>query len=495
MAQSPGAAGLESSIAEIASDWQVPGLAVAVVRRGEVILAAGFGVREVGSDLPVTSATLFSIGSCTKAFTAAAIGTLVEEERLNWDDPAIRYLDDFAMPDPADTGRVTVRDLLGHRTGLTGGDLISWGSSFSRREIVERVPYLEQTAPLRSEYHYDNNTYVAAGEVAAAVAGMSWDQLVSRRLLLPLAMDATVTTITAIADGADRASPHAVVNGELRPIAPMNEDNCAAAGSIWSSVDDMTRWMRMLLARGAWEGQTVLGAEAVDEMFQMQTPIRSEKSDTSLPPAVRPTFEGYGMGWELLDYRGHKVVRHGGQTDGMVAQVTLVPDLDLGLVILLNRHDSDAFKPVEYLILDAMLGVDQPVEWSRVMRPPDPSIPAAPLRAAAAARPRGPGFNERYTGRYTNPAVGSAAIVVKDGRLSLVLDRTPLYGGSLEHLTGDTFLVRRSYPLVDPSPVEFHTDPHGSIVGFTMLPDATEWLASMPYRFDRSPPENDQPDD
>ncbi len=301
-------------------------MSVAVVQRGEVVLAAGFGLRQIHRPEPVSSTTLFSIGSCTKAFTAAVVGTLVEQERLRWDDPVVAHLSRFAMPDPAETARVTLRDLLAHRTGLTGGDLISWGSTFQRLEIVERLRYLDQAAPLRSEFKYNNNTYVAAGEVAAAAAGTSWDQLVKSRILGPLGMERTVTSITSIPPAADRATPHAVVNGVLLVVPAMNEDNCAAAGAIWSSATEMTHWVRMLLAHGVWGKRTVLGIETVDEMFRIHTPIRIDDSDEQLPLVARPTFEGYGMGWNLHDYRGHTVVSHGGQSDGMVAQVTLVPE-------------------------------------------------------------------------------------------------------------------------------------------------------------------------
>lgn len=491
-AQLADASAVESAIGEVLVDWQVPGMAVAVVRHGEVVLATGLGVRKLGTSEPVTPHTLFSIGSCTKAFTAAAVGTLVEEERLGWDDPVVRHLDSFVMPDPADSGRVTVRDLLAHRTGLSGGDLISWGSTFSRREIVERIHALRQSSPLRTEYHYDNNTYVAAGEVAAEVAGTSWDRLVADRLLGPLGMDATVTSITSISADADRAAPHAPVDGSMRPIEPINEDNCAAAGAIWSSVLDMTHWVRMLLDRGAWGGRTVLQSSTVDEMFQMQIPYRQTDTDESRPPVARPTFEGYGLGWNLHDYRGLKVVSHGGQTDGMVAQVTLVPERGFGIVILLNRHESDAFKPVEHLLLDALIGADPAVDWSAVFRPPKADVPPQPSRFAATPAPLLESFDP-YTGRYVSPVVGAATVSIEGGRLQLVLDRTPLYGGSLQHLHGDTFMVHRSYPLVDPSPVEFHADSEGAIVSFTLLPDDTEWLASMPYLFERDEPAGESP--
>jgi CubicO group peptidase (beta-lactamase class C family) len=477
---------LRVAIAEVVADWEVPGMAVAVVAADEVVLAEGFGVRETGRPEPVTPDTLFSIGSCTKSFTAAAIGLLVEEERVGWDDPAVRYLRGFAMPDPADTGRVTIRDLLGHRTGLAGGDLISWGSTFSRREIVERLRFLEPASPLRDAYHYGNNTYVAAGEVIPSVTGQSWESFVAERLLAPAGMTATVTGIGRIPAGADRATPHAEVAGRLAAIPPMNEDNCAAAGAIWSSASDMSRWIRLLLAGGVADGRRVLTPETIFELWQVQIPIPTDRHDELSSSELPPRFAGYGLGWFLRDYRGLKFVSHGGQSDGMVAQVALVPEQRIGLVILTNRHSSDAYKPVAHLILDTLLGVADPPDWNRlILEEQRAASEVEPAVIASGSEPLTADQLRRFSGSYRSPAIGDAEVSLAAGALSLRLSRTPLYGGRLEPAGEHRFLVRRDYPLVEASPLVFRVDGSGRITGFALEPDATEWLASIPYEFDR----------
>lgn len=468
------------------ADWNVPGMGLAVVAGGEVVMAEGFGVRQVGRPEPATADTLFGIGSCTKAFTAAAIGLLVEDGRLHWDDPVIRYLHGFEMPDRSDSGRVTVRDLLGHRTGLSGGDLISWGSTFTRQQIVERIRFLAPAASLRSEFHYNNNTYVAAGELIPAVTGRSWDDVVASRLLTPLGMSHTVTGVGLIAADANRASPHALVDGALAAIPPMNEHNCAAAGAIWSSASDMARWIRMLLDGGSIDGRRILRRSTIDELWQVQIPIAAGQADEGAPPALHAHFAGYGMGWFLRDERGRKLVSHGGESDGVVAQVTLIPEERIGLVILLNRHETAAFKPLSQTILDILLGVPDRPDWNRVFLASEPGPDTGgPEALPPEAGPEPPIPFEAVVGRYANPAVGDAEVRLVDGSPVLELARTPLYGGALEALGGAAFQVHRDYPLVEDSPVLFELDADGDVIGFTLQPDDTSWLASIPYAFER----------
>lgn len=283
---------LSNKLESVAADWQIRGMAVAVVKDGQLVFVRGFGIRRLGSNLPVTAHTRFSIGSCTKSFTAAVLGTLVDQQSISWDDPVIRRLHGFEMPNADDTGRVTVRDLLAHRTGLSGGDLISWGSSFSRQEVVDRIRFLLPIAPLRSAFHYNNNIYGAAGEVAQATSGRTWDELVITGFLDPLEMTSTTTSISAIPAEAERASPHAAISGLLQPIPPINEDNIAAAGSIWSTATDMAQWMLMLLGDGELADRRYLAKTTLEEMWKLQTPMPLKDEWGRWPDSARPHFSG-----------------------------------------------------------------------------------------------------------------------------------------------------------------------------------------------------------
>ena len=483
---------LASALEDVITEWAVPGMAVTVVKDGIVVFAQGFGTRRIGSDLPVTPQTRFSIGSCTKAFTAAALATLVDQDRVAWDDPVVRHLNGFEMPDPSDTGHVTLRDLLAHRTGLFGGDLISWGSTFSRQELVERIRYLEQIAPLRTQFQYNNNVFAAAGEVASAVSGISWDEVVLTHLVEPLGMAATTTTIGAIPPEVDRASPHAIVGGSLQPIPPINEDNIAAAGSIWSTAEDMGRWMLMLLGEGTLGDQKILPEAVIADLWRLEMPIPLDEEWALWPVAARPHFSGYGLGWFLYDSRGRKIITHEGMSDGMVAGVTLVPEEELGIVVLANRHDCNVVRPVLLMLLDHFAGVDELTDWSRLyldLEADEGSSTAPPDGAGAQTRTTRQSLDlEHYTGTYSNPAIGTATLTLVEGRLRIDFTNSPLYSAILKHADADVFIAHRAYPLVDPSPITFAVDTKtAEVTAFTLHPDTTEWLAGIAYRFERIP--------
>ena len=250
VAAPPPLAALEADIERARREFEIPGVAVAVVKDGRVVLAKGYGVKRQGAPAPVDVDTLFAIASNTKAFTAAALGLLVEDGKLAWDDPVTRHLPSFQMYDPYVSHEMTIRDLLTHRSGLGlgEGDLLYFPpSTFSRREIVEKVRFLRPATSFRSRYAYDNILYIVAGEVVAAVSGKTWEAFVRERLLSPLGMKDTVPNPSALPASANAATPHAHVEGVLRTVTPDDADNIAAAGGILASARDMARWVSALL--------------------------------------------------------------------------------------------------------------------------------------------------------------------------------------------------------------------------------------------------------
>ena len=480
-------AGLDAEVARAMRAFGVPGMAVAVVKDGHVILAKGYGVRRAGHPAPVDADTLFGIASNTKAFTCAAISILVEEGKLAWDDPVTKHLSDFQMYDPWVTREVTVRDLVTHRAGLGlgGGDLMWWPpTTFTRREIVRGIRFVRPVSSLRSRYAYNNVTFVAAGEVVAAVAATSWDDFVRQRLLAPLGMSRSVTSVAVNADNV--AAPHLEVKGVVGPMAPMDFANAGAAAGISSSASDMARWLTMLLecARGkeASAGRTcLLKPESIQRMWSSQTVLGTPDPPLGLEP-LKANFAAYGLGFGLRDYRGRKIVSHIGGLPGYVSQVALVPEERLGLVVLTNQEETGAFEAVTYRIFDEYLGAPvPPVDWVAAFhnRAADERNRAeAAVAKAATARDAGsrPSLPlTRYAGRYRDPWYGDATIAEEAGRLVLTMTRTPRMIADLEHWQQDTFVARwREAFMSDEAPADaylsFSLRPDASVDRVTMTP-------------------------
>ena len=483
----PPLAGLDAHVGRVLQEFGVPGMAVAVVKDGEVLLARGYGVRRAGEAAAVDGDTLFGIASNTKAFTCAALSILVEEGRLAWDDPVTKHLPAFQMYDPWVTRELTVRDLVTHRTGLGlgAGDLMWWpATTFTRGEIVRGMRWVKPASSLRSRYAYNNVAFVAAGEVVAAVSGTSWDAFVEERILRPLGMSRTTSTFAA-AD-ANGAAPHLELKGAVVPIAPMDFTNAGAAAALQSSASDMARWLAMLLECGRGKeppaGRAcVLKPESVRRLWSAQTVQGTPDPPPGLE-ATRASFAAYGLGFGLRDYRGRKVVSHGGSVPGYVSQVALVPEDRLGLVVLTNQEETGAFEAVKYRVFDEYLGAPvPPVDWIAAFRKraDDERRKAeeAVAKAAAArdATSRPSLALASYAGRYRDAWYGDVTIAESGGRLVLEMTRTPGMVADLEHWQHDTFVARwRRAWMSDEAPadayVSFALKPDASIERMTMAP-------------------------
>ncbi len=477
--KAPALAGLDAYVTRARKVFGVPGMAVAVVKDGQLVLAKGYGVRRAGEAAPVDADTLFAVASNTKAFTCAALSILVEEGKLAWDDPVTKHLPEFQMYDPWVTREVTVRDLVTHRAGLGlgGGDLMWWPpTTFTRREIVGRIRFVKPASSLRSRYAYNNVTFVAAGEVVAAAAGTSWDAFVRQRLLLPLGMSRSATSTAVPADNV--AAPHLEVKGIVGPIAPMDFGNAGAAAGISSSASDMARWLTMLLECGRGkeapaERTCVLDPESIRRMWSSQTVLGTPDPPPGLEP-LRANFAAYGLGFGLRDYRGRKVVSHTGGLPGYVSQVALVPEERLGLVVLTNQEQTGAFEAVKYRILDEYLGAPvPPVDWIAAFqkraaderKKAEAAVAKAASARDAASRPSLP--LTKYAGRYRDAWYGDATIAEEAGRLVLTMTRTPRMVADLEHWQQDTFVARwREAFMSDAAPADAY-------LSFALKPDAT----------------------
>ncbi|MEO8450161.1 MAG: serine hydrolase domain-containing protein [Gemmatimonadota bacterium] len=329
------------------------GLAVAVVKDDSIVFAKGFGVKKLGDPAPVGPKTIFAIGSTTKAFTAAALGMLVDEGRLGWDDKVTDHLPGFQLYDPAVTREITVRDLLTHRSGLSRGDRIWLGSNLSRAEVIRRVRFHKPTWSLRNTWGYQNMMFLTAGEMIPALTGTSWDDFLEERIFTPLGMTSTSTADSALNSQTDVAQPHEERDGKTITIPRRNIDNVGPAGSMHSNVLDMAQWIRFHLAGGAVAGKQLLKPATHRELFTPQMLIQSAEGLEAF--YGNTPFLAYGLGWFLFDRAGRKVVEHSGGIDGMITELIMVPEEKLGVIVLSNRTSLLAF-PIGHHIIDQYLG-------------------------------------------------------------------------------------------------------------------------------------------
>jgi CubicO group peptidase (beta-lactamase class C family) len=469
---------LDAQVARAMEAFHVPGMAVAVVKDGRVVHAKGYGVRRLGEPGAVDADTLFGIASNTKAFTSTALSILAEEGKLDFDDPVTKYLPEFEMYDPWVTREVTVRDLVTHRAGLGlgQGDLMWWpATDFTRPQIVRGIRYLKPVSSLRSRYAYSNVMFVTAGEVVARVSGESWDDFVRERIFTPLGMSRTTTSVSASRDNV--ASPHLELRRGMSPVAPMQADNCGAAGAINSSASDMARWLRMLLecagGKAAAGESCVLKAASIRRLWSAQIALATPDPPPGLE-ALRANFAAYGLGFGLRDYRGRMLVSHTGGLPGYASQVALVPEERLGLVVLTNQEQTGAFSAVMYGILDEYLGrPEPPVDWVAAFRKraddqaekAREAVRKAAASRDAASRPSLPLAS--YAGRYRDPWYGDATISLEGGRLVLNMTRTRGMLADLEHWQQDSFVARWREAFMS------DTEPADAYVSFALKPDAS----------------------
>ena len=436
---------LAAYAARAVADWGIPGLAIAVVKDDSVVFAQGFGVRKLGEPAAVTPHTLFAIGSCTKAFTAAALAMLVDSGKLAWDDPVTQYLKGFQLYDPYVTRELTVRDLLTHRSGLMRGDALWYATPYDRDEVLRRIRYLKPSWSFRSRYGYQNIMFLAAGQLVPAVTGMSWDDFVQRRLFAPLGMSATNTSVTALARAADVATPHERIAGKEQPVAWRNLDNIGPAGAINSNVLDMAQWLRLQLGAGVYRGARLISAAGLKEMHTPQTLIPLDSVTERLRPSTH--FSAYGLGWSLADYRGRKLVTHGGAIDGFRALVGLVPEERLGVVVLTNGGEQGrALTNALFLrVVDAYLG-GPAADWSaELLRVRNDELARDSAAEAKQEHERVAGTKPAldlaaYAGSYRNELYGDVTVALEQG--ALVMRFGPFYAGDLTHWHFDTFKAK-----------------------------------------------------
>ncbi len=443
----------DAYMADTLKTFKVPGIAVAIVKDGKVVLARGYGVRELGQPAKVDADTLFAIASNTKAFTAAALQMLADEGKLDMDARVIDYLPGFRMSDPYVTHEMRVRDLLAHRSGLSlgAGDLLYWPpTSYTTADVVKRLARVPIKNGFRGHYAYDNILFAVATRVIEKVSGQSYADFVREHIFKPVGMDESLIDCTYLKPGMDVATGHAPYDfKDVKPVPPMAWLNDPGAGGIYASVNDLARWMNVQLAGGRLpDGKQLFSEKSHREMWSMLTPIPIGKPPIpELAPLV-PQFSGYGEGWFLSDYRGQKLVWHTGGWPGFVSRLTLVPGQHLGVVVLTNQQSGAAFNAVTYRVLDAYLNAAHKTDWVAVY---DKAVKTAEAKADDSwakheavrdknAKPSLP--LSGYAGTYRDPWYGDIVVSNEGGRLRLRFSHTRQLVGTMTPWQHDTFIVR-----------------------------------------------------
>ena len=453
--------------------FNVPGMAVAVVEDGEVAYAKGFGVRNLDTQEPVNSETLFGIASNTKAFTSAALAMLVDEGKLNWDDKVIDHLPEFRMYDPYVTREMTIEDLLRHRSGLGlgQGDLMIWpDTDKSVEDIIHGLRYLKPASSFRSKYAYNNLMFVTAGEVVARVSGMSWNDFVEQKMLQPLGMEASRAGFSRVpSSNKNFATGHIPMDGKLHPFFVNYLEDFRGAGAIASNVEEMSLWLNTQLNNGTMQNGEQLFSEKQQKV--MWTPhINSMVSDAAFASSRRQ-FSGYGLGWSIQDYHGYKRVGHGGGILGMVSQVSLIPEEKLGVVILSNQQAFSALTSITEEIFEQALELEDKdwVEESAQKHFANKEKAYASAKPAALEQVQAALPAIHYTGTLHDNWYGDVVIEQIGDDLRIDFTHTKRLKGTLEHYTGNTFIVKWDEALLEADAfIEFEMNTQNQVKSASM---------------------------
>jgi CubicO group peptidase (beta-lactamase class C family) len=459
--------------------FNVPGIAVGVVKDGKLIHAKGYGVANLTTGKKVDENTLFGVASNSKAMTAAVLGQLVDEGKIKWDDRVTDYIPEFKMYDPYVTDAFTIRDLLTHRSGLGlgAGDLMMFpdGSNFTKKDIIHNLRYLKPVSAFRTKYDYDNNLYIVAGEVAERASDIKWEDLVEQRIMKPLGMQKSAASLYRLKDNSNAVRPHAPVNGKLQVLDIDWSESANAAGGIWSNVTDWSKWVIAQMNHGKYgEGlqNKIFSTEVHEETWTPQTVI---KAGTAAP--YNTHFAAYGLGWFLSDVKGYKQVTHTGGLAGMVTQVVMFPELQLGIIVFTNQQSGAAFNAISRTIQDSYLGVSG-YDWVKIMKERVDKGEAEAKKIGEDVEKdmqtqlskAGGKFNfQPYLGTFRDVWFGDIEISMKNGKAWLDCKRSPKLSGEVLPYKGNSLIVRWADRTLDADAyLMFTTDMDGKPSGLTM---------------------------
>ncbi len=440
---------IDNLVQKTLQTFDVPGIAVAVVKDGKVVHAKGYGVTTVNTKEKVDANTLFGIASNSKAFTATALGMLVDAGKINWDDKVIKFIPEFKMYDDYVTNEFTIRDLLTHRSGLGlgAGDLMIWpdGNNFTTQDIISNLQYLKPVSAFRTKYDYDNLLYIVAGEVVTRASGLSWGDFIETKILKPLQMNRTAAAFNRLKDTTNTIRPHVPIDGKLQAIKRYKGQVFDAAAGLYSSVNDLSKWVLTQLNDGKYgNGQQLFSKKVHAEMWTSQTllPVRKAAPYTS-------NFRTYGLGWQLTDINGHLQVSHTGGLDGIVTQVLMIPDLDLGIIVLTNQQSGAAFTAISNTIKDSYLKLaafDHIANLSKDSNQKEENADKITdevwATIAKNQKDKVKTDLKKYIGTYKDNWLGQIALTEKKGRFFFHSVRSPQLSGEIFFYKDQTFVVK-----------------------------------------------------
>lgn len=421
-----------------------PGMAIAVVKDDKVVLAKGYGTRELGKDAPVDENTLFAIASNSKAFTTASLAMLVDEKKIAWDDKVSKYLPGFQMYDPWVTSELTIRDLVTHRVGLDtfSGDLLWYETTYTPDEILSRVKYLKPVSGFRTRFGYQNLMFIAAGRVIEKVSGKPWCSFVRERILDPLGMARTTCSIKTLPDNA--AFPHNESGGKLRVLPRGNVDGADSAAALNSSVADLSKWVRTQLGKGKFEGKQIFSEAQSWQMHQQW--LAQQVGPSNAPGLQLRHFSGVGMGWFVYDYNGRKIINHSGGLDGMLSYTVLIPEENAGFVVLTNS-ESPGFAVMMNKIRDVLVNAPKRDWNAEAAENTKRSKTAAEEEAKKVDATRVPNTKptlalSSYAGKYSDKMYGDITVAEENGKLVMRFLPSPNFVADLEHWHYDTWVIK-----------------------------------------------------
>lgn len=443
---------IDELVEKTLTTFDVPGIAVAVVKNGKVIHSKGYGVKSIKTKEKVDENTLFGIASNSKAFTTAALAILVDEHKLDWNDKVKKYIPEFRMYNDYVTNEFTILDLLTHRSGLGlgAGDLMIWpdGHDFTAKDIVKNIQYLKPVSGFRTKYDYDNLLYVIAGEVIEKVSGQSWAAFIEQRIMKPLEMNNSVGTWSRLKDTTNTIVPHVPIDGKLQVIKRYKSTILDAAGGIYSSVNDMSKWALVQLQQGKYgpnKEKQLFSEQQHDEMWTPQTILPN-----STTPPYYTLFTAYGLGWQLNDVKGKLQVSHTGGLEGIVTQVTLLPELELGIIVFTNQQSGAAFNAITNTIKDSYLNIpytDYVSKYShqKISREAEADKVTKEVWETVASNLRNRKFKHNYdklTGVFKDNWLGEVSIVAKGKKLHFISKRSPQLSGEIFFYKDNIYAVK-----------------------------------------------------
>lgn len=460
---------IDKYIQSAMKDWQMPGFAVAIVKNDSVVFSKGYGVKNIRTKEPVDENTLFMIASCSKAFTTAALATLVDRGKIKWDDQVINYLPSFQMYDTWVTQEITIRDLVTHRSGLEtfSGDILWLGSTYDSKEIIRRARYLKPASSFRSKYGYQNILYSAAGSIIPAVTDTSWSDYLKAHFFTPLGMNRSVTSINEMKNNGNYAFPHKIINGNVTTYNDFwTIETVAPAGAINSSAADVTKWIRLQLMKGKFGSKQIFSERQANEMWFNQTAMQTAN---------------YGLGWFIRYFNGKKLIYHSGGMPGMISDVSIIPEDNFGLVILSNA-ETGMVTAIRNYVIEVFIN-KEPKDWNKTMlenwqKREEGFAIENKRREDVRVKDTKPSLPlEKYCGTYEDKMYGRAEVSLKDGKLFMQFVPTPLFRGILHHYHFDTFYIDWEDDFLTRGWIKFDMNFNADIKRFTIeVPNSPDFV-------------------